>query len=50
MAEDQGESGDSKDNLVATVLAEVRDGNIKRLDMCQIPPPSAAARTGEYPT
>ena len=39
----------SKHNLLATVLVEVEDGYIKRLDMCQIPPPSAAARTGEYP-
>ena len=38
-----------KDNLVATVLAEVEDGSIKRLDTCQVPPPSAAERTGEYP-
>lgn len=28
----------SKDNLLATVLAEVKNGYIKRLDMCQIPP------------
>lgn len=39
----------SKDNLLAIVLAEVNDGKIKRLDICQIPPPSAATRTGEYP-
>lgn len=39
----------SKDNLLSTVLAEVKDGKIKRLDMCQIPPPSATTRTGEYP-
>jgi hypothetical protein len=39
----------SKDNLVATVLAEVNDGSIKRLDMCLIPQASAAARVGEYP-
>jgi hypothetical protein len=39
----------SKDNLMATVLVAVEDGYIKRLDMCCIPPPSAAARTGEYP-
>jgi len=39
----------SKDNLLATVLAEVEGGNIKRLDMWLIPPPSAATRTGEYP-
>ena len=39
----------STDNLMATVLVVVEDGYIKRLDMCCIPPPSAAARTGEYP-
>ena len=39
----------SKDNIVATVLAEVNEGSIKRLDMCLIPPASAAARAGEYP-
>jgi hypothetical protein len=39
----------SKDNLLATVLVEVEYGKIKRLDMCQIPPPSAAERSGEYP-
>jgi hypothetical protein len=39
----------SKDNLMATVLVVVEDGYIKRFDMCCIPPPSAAARTGEYP-
>ena len=38
-----------KDNLVATVLAEVGDGKIRRLDMCIIPPPTQMRRTGEYP-
>lgn len=38
-----------KDNLIATVKAEVDSGKIKRIDLCQIPPPSAALRTGEYP-
>ena len=39
----------SKDNLLATVLVEVENGKIKRLDMCQIPSPSATERSGEYP-
>jgi hypothetical protein len=39
----------TKSNLLATVLAEVEEGCLKRLDLCQIPPPSAALRTGEYP-
>jgi hypothetical protein len=38
-----------KDNLVAVVLAEVEDSRIKRLDMCFIPSPEDARRTGEYP-
>ena len=38
-----------KDNLVATVLAKVGDGKIRRLDMCIIPSPTQMRRTGEYP-
>jgi len=38
-----------KDNLVATVLVEVAGQKIQRFDMCQIPPPQSAKRTGEYP-
>jgi len=38
-----------KENLVATVLAEVQEAKIARLDLCFIPPPEAATRTGEYP-
>ena len=40
----------TKDNLLATVLAEVEGGYVQRFDICQIPSPTAAARTGEYPT
>lgn len=40
----------SRDNLVATVLVEVKDAKIARIDMCVVPPPFAAFRTGEYPT
>ncbi len=39
----------SKDNLVALVLAKIRDDQLLRLDMCVVPPPSSARRSGEYP-
>jgi hypothetical protein len=39
----------SKENLLATVFVKVKDGYIKRLDMCIIPNPSVAIRSGEYP-
>ena len=39
-----------RENLVATVFAHVKDGKIRRIDMCCDPPPSAAMRTGEYPS
>ena len=39
----------SRDNLGGTVLAEVADGKIRRLDMCMIPSPTDAVRSGEYP-
>ena len=39
----------SKENLVGTVFAEVKDGFITRLDMCSVPPPTAAVRSGIYP-
>ena len=38
-----------RDDLVALVVAEVADGKIRRLDMCCIPPPQSARRSGEYP-
>jgi hypothetical protein len=38
-----------KDNLLAVVLAEVEDGLIKRLDLCGVPSPRSARRSGEYP-
>ena len=40
---------DEKDNLVATVLVKVAEGKIQRFDMCMVPPPQSARRTGEYP-
>lgn len=38
-----------RENLVALVFAEVADGKVKRLDLCAVPPPQQALRTGEYP-
>jgi hypothetical protein len=38
-----------KDNLIAVVLAKVKGGRIKRLDLCGAPSPKSARRTGEYP-
>jgi hypothetical protein len=39
----------SKENLRGTVFVKVKDGYIKRLDMCRVPHPSVAIRSGEYP-
>ena len=41
---------DDKENLVACVFAHVRDGKIRRIDMCGAPPPSATMISGEYPS
>ena len=38
-----------KENLVALVLAKVKDGFIERIDMCVVPAPQSAERSGEYP-
>lgn len=38
-----------KDNLVATVYAKVDCGKIVRLDICTVPDPKSALRTGIYP-
>lgn len=38
-----------KETLVAVVLAEVQQGRVKRLDLCCVPSPHSASRTGEYP-
>ena len=38
-----------RENLVALVFAKVTGDKIVRLDLCIIPPPSSAMRTGEYP-
>jgi len=39
----------NKDELVATVLLRVRDDKIARIDMCAVPPPDSAKRSGIYP-
>jgi hypothetical protein len=38
-----------KDNLVAVVLAQVEGDSISRLDMCIVPTPQSAVRSGNYP-
>lgn len=38
-----------KNNLVASVYAKIEDGKIVRIDMCIIPDPRTAHRTGIYP-
>jgi hypothetical protein len=37
-------------NLVGLVLAKTDGNKLKRLDLCIVPPPQAANRSGEYPT
>lgn len=37
-------------NLVGLVLAKTDGNKLKRLDLCIVPPPQAATRSGEYPT
>ena len=39
-----------KENFVALVLAEVKGDLIKRIDMCIVPNPQSAERSGEYPS
>jgi hypothetical protein len=38
-----------KNNISATVLVEIVGSKIGRLDMCFVPSPQSARRTGEYP-
>ena len=38
-----------KDDLVAVMLAKVENGKIRRLDLCCVPPPQSARRSGDYP-
>jgi hypothetical protein len=39
-----------KSNLVGLVFAKVEGNSLKRLDLCIIPRPETAERSGEYPT
>ena len=41
---------DGQDNLIALVIAAVKDGKVSRLDMCCAPSPRDAIRTGIYPS
>ena len=38
-----------KENLIAIVLAKVREEYIERIDMCIVPTPQSAIQSGEYP-
>ena len=38
-----------KENLVALVLAKVKGEKIERIDMCIVPTPHSAKRSGECP-
>ncbi len=38
-----------KTNLVGLVLAKVDSNKLKRLDLCIVPPPETAERSGDYP-
>ena len=38
-----------KNNLVASVYVNIQDGKIVRIDMCIVPDPRTAHRTGIYP-
>ena len=39
-----------KENLIATVFITLRNGRIRRIDMCGTPHPSETMRSGEYPS
>lgn len=38
-----------KANLVGLALAKVSNGKVARIDLCIVPPPQTAQRSGEYP-
>ncbi len=40
----------TSDELTATVLVDVIGGQIRRLDICTVPDPRTAERTGDYPS
>jgi uncharacterized membrane protein YvbJ len=39
----------SKDNLVATAFITIKDNKVKQIDLCTVPPPTQAKRSGIYP-
>ncbi len=39
-----------KENLVGLVLARVNGSKLMRLDLCIVPPPQSAERSGDYPS
>ena len=39
----------NRDNLVALILVKLEGQLIKRLDLCIVPRPQTAKRSGEYP-
>lgn len=39
-----------KSNLVATVLLEVKQNKVSRIDICLVPDPKGTKRTGIYPS
>lgn len=39
----------NKANLVGLALAKVDGERLKRIDLCIVPPPQSATRSGEYP-
>ena len=39
----------NKENLVSTVLVNVKDNKITRISLCIIPPPETTIRSGIYP-
>ncbi len=39
----------SKDNLVGTAFITIKDNKIKQIDLCSVPSPSQAIRSGIYP-
>lgn len=39
----------TRENLVAVALGQEREGRLARIDLCIVPSPAQAVRTGEYP-
>ena len=40
---------DDKDKIIGNALAEVKRNELKRINLCIVPPPEKASRSGEYP-